>query len=180
MVRVYPDPILRKPTRPVRPGSADARAIAEALREAFSRIEGLGLAANQLGFLFRAAIVQLVKEGGEDHGDSAPIIMLNPRILWRSEDIVVEEEGCLSIPGVWADVPRAKAVRVEYQDEEGQRHILEVEGLNARLLQHEIDHLDGVLFIDHLSVNERQRVLRVFRELQLRKEGVPSAAQVRA
>ncbi|MCS7240521.1 MAG: peptide deformylase [Candidatus Bipolaricaulota bacterium] len=180
MVRVYPDPILRKPTHPVRPGSPDARAIAEALRGAFSRIEGLGLAANQLGFLSRVAIVRLSGEGAEDHGERAPIIMLNPRILWRSEDIVVDEEGCLSIPGVWADVPRAKSVRVEYQDEEGQRHIIEVEGLDARLIQHELDHLDGVLFIDHLSVNERQRVLRVFRELQLRKEGVPSAAQVRA
>ncbi len=92
----------------------------------------------------------------------------------------MEEEGCLSLPGVWAEIPRAKAVRVEYQDEEGQRHILEVQGLNARLLQHELDHLDGVLFIDHLSVNERQRVLRIFRELLSRKEGVPSAAEVRA
>ncbi len=178
MVRIYPDPILRKPTHPVRPGSPEARAAAEALRGAFARIEGLGLAANQIGLLYRAAIVRL--EEGEDHGDPAPLVILNPRILWRSPDIVVEEEGCLSLPGVWAEVPRAKAVRVEYQDEEGKRHILEVQDLNARLLQHELDHLDGVLFIDHLSVSERQRVLRVFRELQGRKEGVPSAVQVRA
>lgn len=180
MVRVYPDPILRKPTHPVRPGSPEARAVAEALREAFGRIEGLGLAANQLGFLSRVAVIALAKEGEEDHSDPEPIIMLNPRILWRSEELVVEEEGCLSIPGVWAKVPRAKAVRVEYQDEEGKRHTLELQGLNARLIQHELDHLDGVLFIDHLSLEERQRVLRVFRELQTRKEGVPLAAQVRA
>lgn len=178
MVRIYPDPILRKPTHPVRPGSPEAWAAAEALRGAFARIEGLGLAANQIGFLYRAAIIRL--EEKEDHGDPAPIVILNPRILWRSPEIVVEEEGCLSFPGVWAEVPRAKAVRVEYQDEEGKRHILEVQDLNARLLQHELDHLDGVLFIDHLSASERQRVLRVFRELQGRKEGVLSAVQVRA
>jgi len=180
LVRLYPDPILRKPTHPVRPGGPEARAAAEALRGAFARIAGLGLAANQIGLLYRAAIVRLSPDEKEDHGEIPPLVILNPRILWRSPEIVVEEEGCLSLPGVWAEIPRAKAVRVEYQDEEGQRHILEVQGLNARLLQHELDHLDGVLFIDHLSVNERQRVLRIFRELLSRKEGVPSAAEVRA
>jgi peptide deformylase len=180
LIRVYPDPILRKPTHPVRPGSPEARAVAETLREAFGRVAGLGLAANQLGFLSRMAIVVLGKEGGENHNDSEPIIMLNPRVLWRSEDISLEEEGCLSIPGIWAEVPRAKAVRVQYQDEEGKRHTLEVAGLNARLIQHELDHLEGVLFIDHLSAGERQRVLRLFRELQARREGAPSAVQVRA
>lgn len=180
MVRVYPDPILRKPTHPVRPGSPEARAAAEALRESFSRVEGLGLAANQIGLLYRAAIIRLADENGEVPEDSEPIVMINPRILWRSPEVILEEEGCLSLPGVWAPVPRAKAVRVEYQDEDGKRHVLEVQDLNARLIQHELDHLDGVLFIDHLSVHERNRVLRVFRELQSRKEGVPSAAQVRA
>jgi peptide deformylase len=180
LVRIYPDPILRKPTHPVRVGSPEARAAAEALRGAFARIEGLGLAANQIGLLYRAAIVQLSQEDEEKPEDLVPILLLNPRILWRSPDIVVEEEGCLSLPGVFAEVPRAKAVRVEYQDEEGKRHILEAWDLNARIIQHELDHLDGVLFIDHLSVSERQRVLRVFRALMNRKEGVPSAAEVRA
>lgn len=179
MVRIYPDPILRKPTHPVRVGSPEARAAAEALRGAFARIEGLGLAANQIGLLYRAAIVQLSQDG-ENSGDLAPKVFLNPRILWRSRDLVVEEEGCLSLPGVFAEVPRAKKVRVEYQDEEGKRHILEAWDLNARIIQHEVDHLDGVLFIDHLSVSERQRVLRIFRELRSRKEGGPSAAEVRA
>jgi peptide deformylase len=164
----------------VRVGSPEARAAAEALRGAFARIEGLGLAANQIGLLYRAAIVQLSQEDEEKPEDLVPTLLLNPRILWRSPDIVVEEEGCLSLPGVFAEVPRAKAVRVEYQDEEGKRHILEAWDLNARIIQHELDHLDGVLFIDHLSVSERQRVLRVFRELMNRKEGVPSAAEVRA
>ena len=179
MVRVYPDPILRKPTRPVRPGSPEARAVAEALREAFARIEGLGLAANQLGLLYRAAIVLLEPESELNSTKPDPIILLNPRILWRSEEVAVEEEGCLSLPGVFAEVPRAKAVRVEYQDEDGNRHLIEAQGLNARILQHELDHLDGVLFIDLLPTNERQRVLRLFRELQMRKEAVPSGAQVR-
>jgi len=179
LVRVYPDPILRKPTRPVRPGSPEARAVAEALREAFARIEGLGLAANQLGLLYRAAIVLLEPESELNSTKPDPIIMLNPRILWRSEEVVVEEEGCLSLPGVFAKVPRAKAVRVEYQDEDGNRHLIEAQGLNARILQHELDHLDGALFIDLLPTNERQRVLRLFRELQMRKEAVPSGAQVR-
>lgn len=172
-MRIYPDPILRKPARTVRPKSPESHAIVEALLEAFARVEGLGLAANQIGFPLRAAVVRL----GED---SDPIVLLNPRVLWRAEILEVEEEGCLSLPGVWAEVPRPKAVKVEYQDVEGVRHIIEADGLNARLLLHEIDHLDGVLFIDHLPIAERQRVLRVFRELQSRKEGVPSAAQVRA
>ncbi len=172
-MRIYPDPILRKPTRPVRPGSAEARAISEALLEAFARVEGLGLAANQIGFPVRAAVVRLEEDG-------EPIVLLNPRVLWRAEELAVEEEGCLSLPGVWAEVPRPKAVKVEHQDGEGARHIIEAVGLKARLLLHELDHLDGVLFIDHLSPGERQRVLRLFREIQARKEGVPSTAQVRA
>lgn len=181
MVRIYPDPILRKPTHPIRPGSPEARAVAAALREAFARLEGLGLAANQIGFLARAAIIHLPPEEGDPEGNREPLVLLNPRIIWRSEDILVEEEGCLSLPGVWAEVPRAKVVRVEYQDEEGKKHVLSGENLHARVLQHELDHLDGVLFIDHLPLSERQRVLRVFRELQQRKkEGIPSAAQVRA
>lgn len=109
LIRVYPDPVLRRPARPVKPQSAEARAVAEALRDAFSRVEGLGLASNQIGFLSRVIIVKLKK-------DKTPVVMLNPRILWRSPDIVLEEEGCLSLPGVWAIVPRAKAVRAEYQD----------------------------------------------------------------
>ncbi|MFN3346366.1 MAG: peptide deformylase [Candidatus Bipolaricaulaceae bacterium] len=172
-MRIYPDPILRKPTWPVRPGSAEARAISEALLEAFARVEGLGLAANQIGFPLRAAVVRL-EENAE------PLVLLNPRVLWRSEELAVEEEGCLSLPGVWAEVPRPRAVKVEYQDGEGARHVIEAEGLNARLLLHELDHLDGVLFIDRLPPAERQRVLRVFREVQARKESAPSAAQVRA
>lgn len=173
MVRIYPDPILRKPTRPVRPGSPEARIISEALLEAFARVEGMGLAANQIGFPLRAAVVRLEENDG-------PIVLLNPRVLWRAEELEVDEEGCLSLPGVWAEVPRPRAVKVEYQDGEGARHVLEAEGLKARLLLHELDHLDGVLFIDHLPPAERQRVLRVFREVQARKEGVPSTAQVRA
>lgn len=153
--------------------------MAEALREAFSRIEGLGLAANQIGLLYRAAIVVLEPEGEMNPPNPRPIVLLNPRILWRSEELVVEEEGCLSLPGIFAEVPRAKAVRVEYQDKDGHRHIIEAHDLNARLLQHELDHLDGILFLDLLRPAERQRVLRIFRERGLRKEAVPSAVQVR-
>ncbi|MCR4392281.1 MAG: peptide deformylase [Candidatus Acetothermia bacterium] len=166
MVRVYPDPILRRPAQPVQPGSDEARMAATSLRRAFAELEALGLAANQIGFPVRVIMVRL---GDEDQ------VLLNPAIVARSSALSVESEGCLSIPGVEAEVPRAAEVVVHAMDEEGRPVELTLTDLEARLLQHEVDHLDGVLYVDHLPFSERRRILRAFREAQKRKEQVTSA-----
>mgnify|MGYP000052911518 CR=1 FL=1 len=167
MIRLYPDPILRRRARPVTPGSPQALAVAAKLRAAFSQLEGLGLAANQVGELARVVLVRL---GEEDW------ILLNPEVVWRSPELESDSEGCLSLPGVEAEVARPAEIKVRAQGEDGAVLTFELEGLEARLLLHEIDHLDGVLYIDHLAAPERRRVLREYRALREaeHKEGAPS------
>jgi peptide deformylase len=154
MVLTYPNPLLRRPTRSVKPGTAEARAAASALREAFGQIEALGLAANQIGLSVRAMIVRL---GDEER------VLFNPTITARSEELVVDWEGCLSLPGVEAEVPRAKEVVVQAVDEDGAPVELRLADWPARVLQHEVDHLDGVLYVDLLPKDERRQALAEFR-----------------
>lgn len=142
--------------------------VAEALRAAFGKIEALGLAANQIGLPMRAILVRI---GDEER------VLLNPQIVERSAELVVSWEGCLSLPGVEAEVPRAKDVLVHAQDETGARVELRLSDLEARVLQHEVDHLDGELYVDLLPKDERRRVLAEFRLAQEQhKEKVSSLA----
>ncbi len=166
MIVIYPNPILRRPTRPIAPGSAEARAAAAALRAAFSKIEALGLAANQIGLPVRAALVRL----GEEER-----VLFNPEITARSEELVVDWEGCLSLPGVEAEVPRAKDVVVRAVDEDGTPVELHLTEWEARVVQHEVGHLEGELYVDLLPKAERRRVLAEFRAAQAEhKEKVSS------
>jgi peptide deformylase len=152
----------------VEPGSAEAHAAAAALRAAFGGIEALGLAANQIGLPVRAILVRL---GGEER------VLFNPEIVGRSPEIDVSWEGCLSLPGVEAEVPRAKQVVVRAMDEGGALVELHLSELEARVVQHEVDHLDGELYVDLLPKDERRRVLAEFRlAQQVQKERVPSPA----
>jgi len=160
MIRLYPDPVLRRRAKEVEPASAAARKATERLREAFSQVEALGLAANQVGLLSRVIVVRL----GEEER-----VLLNPEVIWRSEELELDCEACLSVPGVEADLARPKEVRVRAQDEDGKEVDLALEGLLARVLLHEIDHLDGVLYIDHLPAGERRRLLRQYQELRGRE-----------
>lgn len=128
-----------------------------ALRTAFGQIEALGLAANQIGLPVRAALVRL----GEEER-----VLFNPEITARSDELIVGWEGCLSLPGVEAEVPRAKHVVVRAVDEDGAAIELHLSELEARVLQHEIGHLDGELYVDLLSKDERRRVLVEFRSVQ--------------
>lgn len=164
MIRLYPDPVLRRRAREVRPGSPEAREVASRLRDAFSQVEGLGLAANQVGALVRVILVKL----GEEE-----LVLLNPEVAWRSPELETDSEACLSLPGVEAEVARPAEIKVRALGEDGEELMFELAGLDARLFLHEIDHLDGILYIDHLSVPERRRVLREYRALR-DKEGVPS------
>ncbi len=168
-IKCYPDPVLRRPAQPVQPGSPEAQTAIAALRQAFREVQALGLAANQIGLPYRVVLVRL----GEEEK-----VLLNPVIVERSPQLVEDWEACLSLPGVDSDVPRAEWVVVRAQDEEGRPVELKLEGLEARVMQHEVDHLDGVLYVDHLPVDERREVLRAYRSAQEKqKEQPPSPEQ---
>jgi peptide deformylase len=119
------------------------------------RAPGIGLAAPQVGVGLRFAVVDLMADD-----KPAPIVLINPEVLARSEELATREEGCLSLPGQYADVTRPARVTVRHTDADGVRRQIEADGLLAACLQHEIDHLDGVLFVDHLSALKRNMILR--------------------
>ena len=148
---------MRRPTKRAVPGSPETLEAIAALREAFDPETALGLAANQIGHAVRVAVVRLGEETK---------VLLNPEVVERSPELEVDSEGCLSLPGVEAEIPRPKRVVVRAQDEEGKEVRLEAEGLEARLLLHEIDHLDGVLYIDHLPAADRKELLRRYEEVR--------------
>jgi len=155
-IRTVPDPVLRARTRPVGPDDAsEVRALIPRMLATMYAAPGIGLAAPQVGSKLRLAVVDL-------HPDDqpSPLVLVNPEIVAKSEETATREEGCLSIPGQYADVTRPAQVTVRYQDAEGKRHEITGEGLLAACLQHEIDHLDGVLFVDHLSSLKRNMILR--------------------
>jgi peptide deformylase len=128
------------------------------------RAPGIGLAAPQIGTGLRIAVVDLVPNDLRN-----PISLINPQIFAASDELATREEGCLSLPGQYADVTRPAFVRVRYQDETGARQEIEAEGLLAACLQHEIDHLDGVLFVDHISALKRNMLLRKLAKEQRNK-----------
>jgi peptide deformylase len=162
-IRRLGDPVLKSRATPV-------DRFDDALRKQVSRMAGVmgdalgvGLAAPQLGISQRLLIYRV--------GPDAPVIALaNPEIEWSSDDREGLDEGCLSIPGVMVDVERAVHVRVRAQDEEGGPRLVEASGLEARVIQHEIDHLDGVLILDRTTRDERKRALRELRETERTSE----------
>ncbi|GAC1652465.1 MAG: peptide deformylase [Gemmatimonadaceae bacterium] len=149
---VLGDPILRRQTQPVDRMTNDLRRLADDMLETMHAAKGIGLAAPQVGRSERIAVV---------HVESAdePLILVNPRIGFR-DGTAKGEEGCLSIPDVYADVERAARVVVQAQDRDGRERDIEASDLLARCLQHEIDHLDGKLFIDYLSVLKRRAAMQ--------------------
>jgi peptide deformylase len=151
-----PDPRLRAKAKPVGAGDADrVRALAQQMLAAMYAAPGIGLAAPQVGELLRLVVIDLQKNEAPD-----PIVLVNPEIIAASRDVTTREEGCLSLPGQYADVTRPAQVRVRYHDLSGARREIEGEGLLSACLQHEIDHLDGVLFVDYLSPLKRNMLLR--------------------
>ena len=138
----YPDPILRKKSEEVEEITEETKKLAQELKETMLANQGIGLAAPQVGVLKRIIVVQAEK---------GPQIFINPKIIKKSRETLIEEEGCLSFPGLFLKIKRAKEVEVEALNENGEKIFLKAEGLPARIFQHEIDHLDGVLFIDRLS-----------------------------
>lgn len=167
-ILLVPDPRLRARTRTVAPGDGAAvRALVPRMFAAMYAAPGIGLAAPQVGVGLRLAVVDL-----QPDDKPAPIVLVNPEIVAVSEERALREEGCLSLPGQYAEVERPARVKVRFQDLTGARQEIEADGLLAACLQHEIDHLDGVLFVDHLSPLKRNMILRkLAKELKAKARG---------
>ncbi len=163
-----PDPRLKKKAKPVERVDAGVRRLMDDMLLTMYAAPGIGLAAPQVGVLKRVLVLDL---SGKDQ-PAQPLRMANPAIVWVSDDDASYEEGCLSVPEHYAEVVRPKAVRVRYLDEENRLRELAAEGLLATCVQHEIDHLDGILFIDHLSALKRNMILRKL--VKERKAGAES------
>lgn len=155
-ILIAPVPILRAKARAVGPADADqVRALVPQMLATMYAAPGIGLAAPQVGHGLRLAVVDL-----QPDDNPAPMHLVNPEVIAVSEEWATREEGCLSLPGQYADVSRPARVKVRYHDLQGARQEVEAEGLLAACLQHEIDHLDGVLFVDHLSALKRNMIMR--------------------
>jgi peptide deformylase len=158
---ILPDPVLRQVSKPVEKVDSSIRSLARDMFETMYKAPGIGLAAIQVGVPLRMLVIDLAKEDDP----KAPQVFINPEIIAVSDQRSVYEEGCLSIPDYYADVERPASVTVRYVDGEAKEQQVEAEGLLAVCLQHEIDHLNGVLFIDHISKLKRDMVVRKFKKL---------------
>jgi peptide deformylase len=158
-VHKFGDPVLRTRARPVERFDEVLQAEVEQMGRIMDDALGIGLAATQVGRLSRLLVYRVAEDG--------PLVALaNPEVEWASEETVVDEEGCLSLPGVLVDVERPARIRVKGQDERGNFVMLDAEDLEARVIQHEIDHLDGVLILDRASREQRKLAMRALREAQ--------------
>ncbi len=151
-----PDPRLKIKAKPVAMVDAKVRRLMDDMLETMYHSIGIGLAAPQVGATERVLVVDVAREGEPPQ----PIRLANPKILWHSEETMLANEGCLSLPEHYADVTRPAAIRLRYLDHENEIREIEAKGLLATCLQHEIDHLDGVLFVDHISALKRGMILR--------------------
>ena len=165
---ILPDPVLRQLSKPVERIDDPLRKLADDMLETMYDAPGIGLAAIQIGEPLRMLVIDLAKEDEK----RSPQVFINPEILGRSDEGSVYEEGCLSIPDYYAEVERPASVRVKFLDRDGKAQEVEADGLLATCLQPEIDHLNGVLFIDHISQLKRDMVIKKFKKLA--KERQPS------
>ena len=155
---IPPDPVLRLGSEPVGPITGEIRTLVADMFETMYDAPGVGLAAIQIGVAKRVVTIDTSKEEGVRDAR----VFINPEIVWSSEERRVYDEGCLSIPDYYAEVERPDRVRVRFRDIDGNEQEIEADGLLSTCIQHEIDHLNGVLFIDHLSKLKRDRVIKKF------------------
>ncbi len=156
-IRTFGDPVLRQRAQEVERLTDLHRRVARDMIDTMRAAPGVGLAAPQIGVMERIFVWEVDDRSG---------VVINPVITWRSDVTVEGEEGCLSLPGLYYPVIRAAEVRVEGLDDSGDAIVLEAEELLARVVQHEVDHLDGVLFIDHLSMLKRNMIMRRLQKLK--------------
>lgn len=157
---ILPDARLRQPSETVTTVGDDVRALIDDMFDTMYDAPGIGLAAIQIAVPRRVIVTDVAKEGAPP----APLALVNPEVVWASDERSVYSEGCLSIPEYYEEVERPASVRVRFLDRDGVECELPAEGLLATCLQHEIDHLNGVLFIDHLSKLKRDRVVKKFQK----------------
>ncbi|KUJ85095.1 peptide deformylase [Ruegeria marisrubri] len=162
-ILIHPDPRLKKVCAPVSDITDDLRKLADDMLETMYDAPGIGLAAPQIGVLDRLIVLDCVKEEGEA---PRPLVMFNPQIVSASDETNVYEEGCLSIPEQFAEITRPKEVEVAWMDRDGNARQEVFDGLWATCVQHEIDHLNGKLFIDYLKPLKRQMITRKMQKLK--------------
>lgn len=159
---IAPDPMLKQVAQKVENVDDDVRKQLDRMLATMYDAPGIGLAANQVGMLNRVIVVDVAGEGEEP----TPFQMINPEILWASDEKSVYNEGCLSLPEQYAEIERPAQVRIGYVDYNGKEQQVEADGLLATCLQHEIDHLNGLLFIDHISALRRNMILKKMKKLK--------------
>ena len=155
---ILPDPILRQVSKPIETMDGEVKKLADDMLETMYDAPGIGLAAIQIGVARRMLVLDVSKDGE----DKQPLVFINPEIVSSTDARSVYEEGCLSIPDYYAEVERPAGITVKHLDRDGKEQLTEADGLLATCLQHEIDHLNGVLFIDHISKLKREMVIRKF------------------
>lgn len=175
-ILIAPDPRLAKKSSPVESVDAEIRQLMDDMLETMYKAPGIGLAAPQVGVLKRVIVLDIAPEDEAP----APLRMANPEIIWVSDDDAEYNEGCLSVPEHYADVVRPASCVVKYLDENNKARELTAEGLLATCVQHEIDHLEGVLFIDHLTSLKRNIILRKLLKAQKTGTGKAGAGGVPA
>ncbi|WP_156850654.1 peptide deformylase [Bartonella refiksaydamii] len=155
-----PNPILREVSKPVEHIDSTLRKLADDMLNTMYDAQGIGLAAVQIGIPLRMLVIDVSRDDIQKN----PLVIINPKILWLSDERNIYKEGCLSIPEYYAEVERPKRLCVRYQDRQGKQTEIEADDLLATCLQHEIDHLNGCLFIDHISKIKRDMVIRKFKK----------------
>jgi len=155
---VIPDPRLKLVSEPIATVDSEVRKLADDMLETMYEAPGIGLAAIQIAVPRRVVTIDLARKDEPKQ----PVVLINPEIIWRSDELSIYEEGCLSIPEYYEEVERPAKCRIRYKDIDGKAQELDCEGLMATCVQHEIDHLNGVLFIDYLSRLKRERVMKKF------------------
>lgn len=160
-----PDPRLKAKGKDVEKVDGEIRRLIDDMLETMYAADGVGLAALQIGVPLNVIVIDIAQKEGKNE----PQAFVNPKIVWASEETARFEEGCLSVPDIWEEVERSTAIRCEYLDRDGVKQVVEADGFLADCLQHEIDHLNGTLFIDHLSRLKRSMALKKLEKAKRQK-----------
>lgn len=161
-----PDPILRKKCDEVHRVDQDLKKLMNDMLETMYNAPGIGLAAPQVGVLKRVIVIDLSR----DEENKNPLFIVNPKIVWRSEEMNIREEGCLSIPNHYAEVERPTKCKLEYIDYNGKKNLLDADDLLSTCIQHEVDHCNGILFIDYLSKLKKNMIIKKLIKAKKEKE----------
>ncbi|HHD92482.1 MAG TPA: peptide deformylase [Candidatus Portnoybacteria bacterium] len=156
-IKFYPDPILRVKTKPIKNINPEIKKIISKMSEIMQQKDGAGLAGPQVGITQQ---IFLADDG------SGLKIFINPKIIWRSDKQTVIEEGCLSFPGIFLEIKRPKEIKIKFTNEKGEEKEIQADGLLARIIQHEYDHLQGVLFIDRVGLFEKLKIRKKLESLE--------------